>query len=75
MVTLLKNRYLEIREKFLKYKKIDILINNAQRDHIPKKKSSKFENLFETYPIKNGMKVNIGLKGLHLLTNIWIRNG
>ena len=38
MVTLLiVNRYLKLRENSKKYKKIDILINNAQRDHIPKK--------------------------------------
>lgn len=63
----------EINRKILKkYKKIDILINNAQRDHIPKKKSSKFENLFETYPIKKwDEELDIGLKGAFICSQIF----
>tara|TARA_A100001015_G_scaffold146201_2_gene162084 strand:- start:5064 stop:5861 length:798 start_codon:yes stop_codon:yes gene_type:complete len=63
----------EIKRKILKkYKKIDILINNAQRDHIPKKKSAKFENLFENYPIKKwDEELDIGLKGAFICSQIF----
>ncbi len=63
----------EIKRKILKkYKKIDILINNAERDHIPKKKSAKFENLFEKYPIKKwDEELDIGLKGAFICSQIF----
>jgi len=63
----------QIKRKILKkYKKIDILINNAERDHIPKKKSAKFENLFEKYPIRKwDEELDIGLKGAFICSQIF----
>jgi NAD(P)-dependent dehydrogenase (short-subunit alcohol dehydrogenase family) len=64
---------LKIKNDILKkYKKIDILINNAQLDFVPKKKSKKFNNTLENYSLKKwDSEINVGLKGAFICSKIF----
>ena len=63
----------KIKNKIIKkYKKVDILINNAQKDFVPKKKSSSPENFFEHFSSKKwDNEMNIGLKGAFVCSQIF----
>lgn len=67
------NQINKIKNKIIKkYKKIDILINNAQRDYVPKKKLSSFKNTFENYSLKQWEEeINTGLKGAFVCSQIF----
>ena len=63
----------KIKNKIIKkYKKVDILINNAQKDFVPKKKSLSPENLFEQYSSKKwDNEINIGLRGAFVCSQVF----
>ena len=51
---------------------MDILINNAQKDFVPKKKSLSPENLFEQYSSKKwDNEINIGLRGAFVCSQVF----
>jgi len=64
---------LNIRKQILKkFKKVDILINNAQNDFVPKKKSLKIQNFFESFSEKKWEdELNVGLKGAFICSKIF----
>lgn len=71
-ITKAKN-ILKIKKIILKkFKKIDILINNAHRDFVPKKKSKKFHNTVENYSLKKwDSEIDVGLKGAFICSKIF----
>lgn len=64
---------LKIKDIILKkFKKIDILINNAQKDFVPKKKSKNFLNKVENYSLESwDSEINVGLKGAFICSKIF----
>lgn len=71
-ITNFKNM-LNIKNKIIKkFKKIDILINNAQNDFVPKKKSLQIQNLFESFSEKKWEdELNVGLKGAFICSKLF----
>ena len=65
-----------IKKKIVKkFKKIDVLVNNAQIDYVPKKKfkKNKINNLFEKYSLKKWeTEIDVGLKGAMICSQIFV---